>query len=309
MTIEQSAAACAAPSVSRRTVLAQFVLALTAVCGAGRKGSAQSDPRIARLRRLEDAAGGRLGAYIYDTDRRTGVGWRENERFAHCSSFKLSLAAMLLRMAERGEVDLAEVLRWERRDMLSVSPVTKANIARGLSVEALARATLVTSDNTAANVLLKRFGGPASLTAFWRAVGDAVSRLDRYEPELNDTPPGTELDTTTPKAMAMTTAAFVSGTALSAENSAKLRAWMAEVRTGTERIRAGFPPGWDAGDKTGTGIGTTKHTYVDIAYGGPAGRRPIIVTAYFEPAARVEPMDPVALKTLADVGRIASGGV
>jgi beta-lactamase class A len=309
MTIEHSESACAAPRVSRRTVLAHLVLALTAACGAGRTGTARNDPRIARLRRLEHAAGGRLGAYIYDSDRRTGVGWRENERFAHCSSFKLSLAAMMLRMAERGEVDLAEVLHWEQRDMLSVSPVTEANLERGLSVEALARATLVTSDNTAANVLLRRFGGPASLTAFWRAVGDSVSRLDRYEPELNDTPPESELDTTTPRAMAMTTTALVSGAALSAASSAKLRAWMAEVRTGTERIRAGFPPSWDAGDKTGTGIGKTKHTYVDIAYGGPAGWRPIIVTAYFEPAIRVEPMDPVALKTLADVGRIASGAL
>jgi beta-lactamase class A len=309
MKIEHSEVECAAPRVSRRTVLTQLVLALTAGCGTGRTSVAKSDPRITQLRRLEDAAGGRLGAYIYDTDRRTGVGWRQNERFAHCSSFKLSLAAMMLHMAERGEADVAEVLHWERRDMLSVSPVTEANLERGLSVEALARATLVTSDNTAANVLLKRFGGPASLTAFWRTVGDSVSRLDRYEPELNDTPPGTELDTTTPEAMAMTTTALVLGGALSAASSAKLRAWMAEVRTGTERIRAGFPPGWDAGDKTGTGIGKTKHTYVDIAYGGPAGRRPIIVTAYFEPATRVEPMDPVALKTLADVGRIASGGL
>jgi beta-lactamase class A len=259
-----------------------------------------------RLRALEASAGGRLGVYIHDTNRRAGTGWRENERFAHCSSFKLSLAAMVLRLADQRQLDLTEVLHWEPRDMLTVSPVTEANIERGLSVEALAHATLVTSDNTAANVLLKRFGGPASLTAFWRTLGDTVSRLDRYEPELNVTPPGTELDTTTPIAMARTTTALVSGGALSSTSKAKLRAWMAEVRTGTQRIRAGFPPDWQSGDKTGTGIGKTKHTYVDIAYGQPAGRGSIIVTAYFEPATLVEPMDPVALRTLAEVGRIAS---
>jgi len=218
----------------------------------------------------------------------------------------MSLAAMMLAKADRKEIDLAEVLHWTKADMLGVSPVTEARIDTGLAVEDLARATLVTSDNTAANVLLRRFGGPEQLTRFWRSIGDTVSRLDRYEPELNVTPPGTELDTTTPAAMAATTAALINGKALSPASRAKLKAWMREVRTGRDRIRSGFPAGWDSGDKTGTGIGNTKHTYVDLAFGGPAGRAPLIVTAYFEPARLVEPMDPVATAALAEVGRIAA---
>lgn len=298
-----------APPISRRMALASVAAALTAIHGAARNTTAAPDWRIARLKALEESVRGRLGVYIHDTRTRVGVGWRVNERFTHCSSFKLSLAAMVLRMADDGRADLSEVLRWETQDMLGVSPVTAANIERGLTVGALAQATLVTSDNTAANVLLKRYGGPAALTAFWRTLGDTVSRLDRYEPELNVTPPGTALDTTTPHAMAMTLGYLVTGGALSATGRATLTGWMAEVRTGSERLRKGFPSSWQSGDKTGTGIGTAKHTYVDIAYGGPAGRAPIIVTAYFEPSKLVEPMDPVALKTLAAVGRIASADV
>ncbi len=292
--------------INRRQVLTTLAAGLTAGILATRVDADAPDPRVAKLRALERSARGRLGVYIHDTHTRMGVGWRADERFSHCSSFKLSLAAMILRMAEDLRADLDEVLRWESRDMLGVSPATAANIENGLSVGALAQATLVTSDNTAANVLLKRFGGPAALTAYWRTLGDTVSRLDRYEPELNVTPPGTELDTTSPKAMAMTTAALVAGSALSSANRERLKVWMAEVRTGSQRIREGFPRGWISGDKTGTGIGPTKHTYVDIAYGGPEGRSPIIVCAYFEPATLVEPMDPVALQTLAAVGRIAS---
>jgi beta-lactamase class A len=133
-----------------------------------------------------------------------------------------------------------------------------------------------------------------------------VSRLDRYEPALNDTPPGTDLDTTSPLAMARTTASLVHGDALSEVNKGKLRAWMAEVRTGMQRIRAGFPREWQSGDKTGTGIGSAKHTYVDLAFGIPPGRAPVIVVGYFEPAVLVEPMDPVALNVLAEIGRIAT---
>ena len=277
--------------------------------GASRPLAVDMAARVADLRALERRAQGRLGAYVLDPVRRVWFGWRANERFAHCSSFKMSLAAMMLAKADRKEIDLAEVLHWTKADMLGVSPVTEARIDTGLAVEDLARATLVTSDNTAANVLLRRFGGPAQLTRFWRSIGDTVSRLDRYEPELNVTPPGTELDTTTPAAMAATTAALINGKALSPASRAKLMAWMREVRTGRDRIRSGFPAGWDSGDKTGTGIGNTKHTYVDLAFGGPAGRAPLIVTAYFEPARLVEPMDPVATAALAEVGRIAAASL
>lgn len=277
--------------------------------GASRPAAADIAARVADLRALERRAKGRLGAYVLDPVRGVKFGWRENERFAHCSSFKMSLAAMLLAKADRKEVDLSEVLHWTKADMLSVSPVTETRIDAGLAVEDLARAIVVTSDNTAANVLLRRFGGPEQLTRFWRSIGDHVSRLDRYEPELNLTPPGTELDTTTPAAMAATTARLIHGTTLSPASRAKLKAWTREAKTGRDRIRAGFPAGWDAGDKTGTGIGKAKHTYVDLAFGGPAGRAPLIVAAYFEPERLVEPMDPVSTGALAEVGRIAVASV
>ena len=221
----------------------------------------------------------------------------------------MSLAAMMLAKADKDLIELEEVLRWTKDDLMFVSPVTTANVERGLSVKELAKATLVTSDNTAANVLLRRIGGPEELTEFWRSLGDQYSRLDRYEPELNITPPGTELDTTTPLAMAATTSALIHGNALEPGSRTLLRDWMAEVRTGEDRIRAGFLPEWISGDKTGTAIGDTKHTYVDIAFGGPAGRAPLIVTAYFEPNELNEPMDPNATATLAEVGRIAADSI
>lgn len=292
--------------MNRRIVLKGLAASILVACDSDRGQASVLEEVTKELRTLEENAGGRLGAYIFDMQTDTGFGYRDGERFAHCSSFKMSLAAMVLKMSEDGQIDLSERLHWSTTDMLHVSPVTKANLETGLTVEQLAHATLVTSDNTAANVLLKRFGGPARLTAFWASLGDSVSRLDRYEPALNETPPGTELDTTTPKAMAHTTAALVHGSALSITNRAKLQAWMTEVQTGTQRIRAGFPRDWRSGDKTGTGIGAAKHTYVDIAFGIPPGRAPIIVTAYFEPEKLVEPMDPIAVGVLADVGRLAA---
>lgn len=292
--------------VDRRTALLG-ALATAVLTGCARQGAARLDNAgIVALRAIEEHAQGRLGAFILDPVTGSGFGWRENARFAHASSFKMSLAAMMLAGADAGEIDLDERLRWTQDDMLFVSPVTAANIETGLSVRDLARATLVTSDNTAANVLMRRFGGPEALTRFWRSLGDTTSRLDRYEPELNEPPPGTALDTTTPAAMAATTAALVAGDVLAPPSRADLKSWMTAVRTGQDRLRAGFPVDWESGDKTGTGIGERTHTYVDIGFGGPVGRTPLIVTAYFEPARRVDPMDPVAVAALAQVGRVAA---
>ena len=68
-------------------------------------------------------------------------------------------------------------------------------------MEELARAAVVVSDNTAANLLLARLGGPPGLTQFVRSLGDATTRLDRNEPDLNVNDPGDDRDTTSPRAM------------------------------------------------------------------------------------------------------------
>src|SRR5690606_6814945 len=191
--------------LDRRTTLAGGLALVVAACTARATGDASDHALYSQqLHDLEVQGGGRLGAFVFDPAHGRGFGWRQDERFAHCSSFKLSLAALALAKADRDEADLAEVLHWTQADLLPNSPVTSAHVSTGLSIVELSRAIQVTSDNTGANVLLRRFGGPEALTRFWRSLGDQVSRLDRYEPELNSVPPGTELDTTTPAAMAHT---------------------------------------------------------------------------------------------------------
>ncbi|MEG8039709.1 class A beta-lactamase [Sphingomonas sp. LR60] len=285
--------------MSRRHLLVGGALALT---GAAPRSSVEE-----ALAALERRAGGRLGVCIVDTGRGTTTGWREHERFTQASSFKLSLAAMILAAADHGRLTLSEGLGWSAGDILPHSPVTTAIAAMTLSIRDLARAAVVTSDNTAANVLLRKVGGPARLTAFWRSNGDRVSRLDRYEPALNVTPPGTTFDTTTAAAMAATVARFVRGTVLRPVSRALLIEWMVAAHTGRSRLRAGFPAGWYAGDKTGTGGGEQRPIFVDLAFGGPRGRAPVIVAAYFEPIRSASAASAEAV--LAKVGRIAAGSV
>ncbi|GAD49226.1 putative beta-lactamase class A [Caenibius tardaugens NBRC 16725] len=259
-----------------------------------------------RLGAIERAAGGTLGAYVLDTASGEGTGWRQDERFAQCSSFKLSLAALALHLQEAGEITLNERIAFTKADLLQHSPVTSQNLDTGMTIGELAQATMVTSDNAAANLLLHRFGGPERLTAFWRALGDDTSRLDRYEPELNDVPPGEIRDTTTPVAAAHTLARLLTDNALREPSRDTLIRWMIAVETGGKRLRAGLPAGWRAGDKTGTGIGQTNATYVDIGWFELPSGQMVVVTSYFRPGKITGTIDPGAEFALAEVGRVAA---
>lgn len=263
---------------------------------------------IQMLGKLERAAGGRLGAYVLDTGTGQGFGWREDELFGMCSTFKLSLAALVLREVDGGRLRADERLVWSALDVLPNSPVTGAAAGpQGLSVVALAQAAQQTSDNLAANLVLRRLGGPGTLTAFWRSLGDTVSRLDRYETALNMVPVGEVRDTTSARAISGSVAQVVAGPVLLPASRDMLLRWMYETTTGLRRIRAGVPLDWRAGDKTGTGMTPGMESKInDIAVLFPPGRAPLVVTCFFEPTGGPQVIHPQDEAVLAAVGQIAA---
>lgn len=290
-------------TIGRRTFLGGAIAASATACVPITPEAAN---RYAlRLRIVEAAANGVLGASFFDTGTGQSVSYNGYARFPHCSSFKLSLAALVLAQDQAGALDADRIVRWTRADLMSVSPFTTERLEQGASLRELARATQITSDNAAANVLLRELGGPEALTAFWRGLGDETSRLDRTEPELNLVPPGELRDTTTPDAMARTVAALLYGPVLDAPRTAELRQWLVDTRTGMQRVRAGLPPDWPAGDKTGTSLAPGMGSvYVDIGFVEPPGRAPITFATYFRAAQQHLDMDPAALAVLAECGRV-----
>lgn len=260
----------------------------------------------AELRLIEAVADGTLGVELYDTVSGMVVGINRDRRFGHASSFKFSLAALLLQRHAAGTINADRRVTWTEADMLDHAPFTRERIASGATLRELARATQVTSDNPAANILLRELGGPAGLTAFWRSIGDEVSRVDRYEPEMNIVPPAEFRDTTTPAAMARTVAKIVYGDVLPDAERAKLKGWMIATETGLRRVRAGLPEGWVAGDKTGTsGLIGTEYNYIDIGFAeGPKGEPPITFACYFRARGAAETMQARAELALSRVGKV-----
>jgi beta-lactamase class A len=284
-------------------------LLLTGVCA---PRLLQATEPAEALYELERANGGRLGVCVYDSaGSGSAYGHRMDERFGLCSTFKLLLAAAVLREHAAGRIDGEEGLAFSEADRVPHMPVIEAALAAGrteMSLFELAEATQKTSDNVAANLLIRRLGGPAAVTALWRAMGDTETRIDRYEPEMNRVPPGELRDTTTPRSMASTVARLFSDDALlPASAQAQLAQWMRDTQTGLRRLRAGLPQAWKAGDKTGTGILKgmgNKHNDVAIAW--PPGRPPIVIAAYYEAAEHHPRMRAEDDAVLAEVGRKVS---
>ncbi|HEY0798171.1 MAG TPA: class A beta-lactamase, partial [Candidatus Baltobacteraceae bacterium] len=222
-------------------------------------------------------------------------------RFPMCSTFKfLAIAAVLARVDARQE-KLDRPIPFNKGDLLDYAPITKTHLRRGfMSVADLCAAAIEYSDNTAANLLLATIGGPQGVTRYARAIGDSVTRLDRSEPSLNTASPGDVRDTTTPAAMVNDMRTVLLGHVLSAASRGRLASWLAACQTGQTSIRAGVPPAWRAGDKTGSGDHGTSN---DIAILWPPRRRPILVAAYLT-AAAVSASE--RHTSLAEVGRIAS---
>lgn len=264
---------------------------------------AEAQPRQTPERRLaaiERASGGRLGVALMDSRGRVLLGHRANERFAMCSTFKLLLGAMHAQTAG------ARTPIWfTRADLVPNSPFaerTLGNRERGdMRIGFAAQHMVTESDNTVANLLLRRMGGPEAFTAAMRRMGDTVTRLDRYEGALNENARADPRDTTSPAAMAMSARHYIMGESLHPTWRRVFRGWLVQSRTGLRRIRAGLPAGWEAGDKTGT----CRNAVNDVAFfRTPAGNEYILAVYHDRPrnTARGE-------ATIAQVARVAAGMV
>jgi beta-lactamase class A len=288
--------------IHRRHFSTATALALTSAFSLVPTRASAAPSLSAQLQQLEATAQGRLGVTILDSATGQTHGHRMDERFMLLSSFKLLASALVLARVDRGQESLERRITYARSDLVTYSPVTErfADTAAGMSLGGLCEATITTSDNSAANFILDSYGGPAALTRFARELGDDTTRLDRRETALNTGTAAALLDTTTPRAMALTLHTLLLGDVLSPASRERLQHWLVANTTGDKRLRAGLPAGWRVGEKTGTN--QTDANDIGIAWPGN-GRAPLIITAYL---AESTASSAVKEATLAGVARLAA---
>ncbi|MFZ0869321.1 MAG: class A beta-lactamase [Rhodanobacter sp.] len=291
--------------MNRRSLLRGALLGAAALVVRPRFALASSaDDVKAQLEALERERGGRLGVAILDTGNGRGVGFRADERFLMCSTFKLLAVSAVLARVDRGVERLDRRIVFGNEALLAYAPITRHRTGgQGMTVAELCQAAITVSDNTAANLLLGSLGGPAAVTAFARSLGDELTRLDRIEPALNVGAAGDLRDTTSPSATLGDMRKILLGPTLSDASREQLIAWLCATTTGDAKLRAGLPTGWKVGDKTGNDGHSVSN---DIAIIWPPGSKPLLVTAYYVNSAAD---DDARSRMLAEVGRIAAASI
>ncbi|MEV6505924.1 class A beta-lactamase [Streptomyces sp. NPDC051642] len=256
---EQSPTTPTTPTTARRTLLTAGAATAAATLLAGASSAQASDSTgtgtdvTTGLRALEEQHSARVGVFAHHLGTKRTVVHRADELFPMCSVFKTLAAAAVLRDLDRhGEV-LYKVVHYTEADLVDGSDQTRAHLADGMTVEQLADVAIRYSDNGAGNLILRELGGPTAVTRFARSLGDRVTRLDRWETELNSAEPDRITDTTSPRAIAGLYGKLVLGDALRRPDRDRLTAWLLNNTTSAARFRAGLPATWTIADKTGSG--------------------------------------------------------
>lgn len=231
-------------------------LALTAVGCASDGGSTPDSSESsspAALGSLERSSGITMGVYAEDIETGRVIAHRDTERFPMCSLFKTLVVGALLASKSPYKDYWSKEVAFSPDQVVENSPILSAADGGTMSISALADAALRFSDNTAGNLLLREIGGPPGIGDFARSIGAKNTRLDRWEPHLNEALPGDERDTSTPADIGLLYRKLLIDDTLGMLGQARLRDWMLRNTTSDKRIRAAIDGDFELADKTGAG--------------------------------------------------------
>jgi len=241
--------------------------------------AAETLPEIA-----ERAKPGILGVAVYDFRTGQTQGVNLSGSFLLQSVFKIFLAATVLDRIDAGSLSLDQTVKLTRSDLRAGVGSIDNSKGGTFTVRALLKAAIEQSDNTAADALLRLVGGPGEVTAWLRGKGIADIRVDRDERTLSRDESGIPADfhpdqnaadlrdqisqttrhaafkaalvdprdTATPEAVIHFLVALKEGSLLSSTSTNLLLHLMSEAKTGTDRLKAGFPKKTVLAHKTGT---------------------------------------------------------
>lgn len=236
----------------------------------------------------ERETGGVLGVYAVHLTTGKRLRWRHRDRFPMASTYKLPIAVVALGRVGPGGWTLDQPVTLRPGDFRpSPSPVLDSLPPTGgtTTLRRLVESSLVYSDNTASDALLRMVGGPRAVTA---RVGISGMRVDRSEGQIHwdwngvtQVPPESEWtldtfrrlrgavpqarrdsahaafygdprDTATPEGMVAVLKLVEEGRAMAPEMRDLLLRAMAASPTGPNRLRGMLPAGTVVQHKTGT---------------------------------------------------------
>lgn len=209
-----------------------------------------------QIEQISRSARGRVGAAVMLLETGEMVAFNGDRHFPMQSVYKLPIGMAVLQGVDARALSLDEKVRVEESDLVPAamhSPV-RDKFPKGveLSVRELLRYTLIESDGTTSDVLLRRAGGPARVNNYLRGLGVEGVVVATTEKEMA----GGELvqyrNWATPLAMLKLLRTVQEGRGLSVPSHALLLQLMTESVTGPHRIKGLLPAGAVVAHKTGT---------------------------------------------------------
>jgi len=229
------------------------------------------------LLKIEQRFNGRLGVAILDTKSKQIWDYNGDAYFPMMSTFKTLACAKMLSASSNGNLDATARSLIEAENLISWSPITEKRVGNSITVNQACEATMLTSDNTAANIVLQHIGGPQGLTDFLRKIGDNVSRLDRIEPELGEAKVGDLRDTTSPTAIVTTLYKLLLSDVLFDVDKNQLIKWMQNNQVSDALLRSILPQGWFIADRSGAGSNGSRGITAMLWH---LERQPLIISIY-----------------------------
>ena len=278
---------------------ATFAMAASTLLFPGAGSAFDAEPIRQQVAALEVKHDARIGVAVLDKETGQSFEHRGQERFPINSTFKAFACGALLARADRGAVDLTEQRPVQESDLLSWSPVTEKKVGDpSMTLRDHCKAMLEWSDNTSANIVLDAVGGPEALTQALRDLGDTTTRIDHYEPEVNDRADGDLRDTTTPVAALHSLMAYIDGDVLSESTRATYVHWLKTCKVTGSLLRIHLPAGWEIADRSGADPTRTRSIVSAIWAPDDA---PVYVAVYTDHAQTTE----LALRNqlIADLGQ------
>ncbi|QIV95980.1 beta-lactamase class A [Allofrancisella inopinata] len=231
-----------------------------------------------QITKLETQYGGKIGVYLIDYNDKSNFGYNEKFHFPICSVYKFLVVGAVLKESMVTPNLLNEKIKINENDIIGYTPITSKNIDKKLTITELSKATML-SDNTAANLLIKKLGGLKNLNKFIQSLGDRDTIITADEPAINNINLRDNLNKTSPQIIAkdLNKVAF-DKKILNKKNQSLFKKWLQENNTGKDRIAFNIPKEWKIGDKTGTcEYGTTN----DVAIIWPKNKKPIIIGIFY----------------------------
>lgn len=140
---------------------------------------------IARARAALNNLPGNNASFIILPDGRTTDN-NGNRQLPAASTIKLWIAATVLEEAKAGRLNLADSITINRAQVAGGTGVLQNRLGQAFTIEQILNITLVSSDNTGANILLDKLGGFDKVNAYAQRNGYSQTKIQRRLGDVNN---------------------------------------------------------------------------------------------------------------------------